>query len=385
MPTGTLFQTTGRIVRGAGCLARVPQEIARLRRKRAMIITDPGIVATGMIARLIALLEQGGIAVSLFDAVEPDPRLQLASLAAEQLRASGSDLVIGIGGGSAIDIAKVAAVLVTNNQPIATLFGIDLVPQPGLPLLVIPTTAGTGSEVTPIAILSDEEEKLKKGIVSPYLFPTVALLDPELTVGLPPMVTAATGMDALIHAMEAYTSKNADRLSDLFACQAMRLLYDNIRKAYNDGGDIAARGDMLEGSMLAGIAFANAGVTAVHAFAYPIGAEFHIPHGIANSLMLVPVMEFNMVAGPQRFADIAAIFGEDVAGLSAPEAARRAMEAIRRLTVDLNLPRKLSQYGVKDSDVDNLAAGVMKVTRLLANNPRELTVEDAKAIYRQVL
>ncbi len=385
MPTGTLFQTTGRIVRGAGCLARVPQEIARLRRKRAMIITDPGIVATGMIARLIVLLEQGGIAVSLFDAVEPDPRLQLASLAAEQLRASGSDLVIGIGGGSAIDIAKVAAVLVTNNQPIATLFGIDLVPQPGLPLLVIPTTAGTGSEVTPIAILSDEEEKLKKGIVSPYLFPTVALLDPELTVGLPPMVTAATGMDALIHAMEAYTSKNADRLSDLFACQAMRLLYDNIRKAYNDGGDIAARGDMLEGSMLAGIAFANAGVTAVHAFAYPIGAEFHIPHGIANSLMLVPVMEFNMVAGPQRFADIAAIFGEDVAGLSAPEAARRAMEAIRRLTVDLNLPRKLSQYGVKDSDVDNLAAGVMKVTRLLANNPRELTVEDAKAIYRQVL
>lgn len=385
MSTGTLFQTTGRIVRGAGCLARVPQEVARLRRKRAMIITDPGIVATGMIARLSELLTQAGIAVALFDAVEPDPRLQLASLAAEQLRASGSDVVIGIGGGSAIDIAKVAAVLVTNSQPIATLFGIDLVPQPGLPLLVIPTTAGTGSEVTPIAILSDEEEKLKKGIVSPYLFPTVAVLDPELTVGLPPMVTAATGMDALIHAMEAYTSKNADRLSDLFACQAMRLLYDNIRKAYNDGGDIAARGDMLEGSMLAGIAFANAGVTAVHAFAYPIGAEFHIPHGIANSLMLVPVMEFNMVAGPQRFADIAAIFGEDVAGLSAPEAARRAMEAIRRLTVDLNLPRKLSQYGVKDSDVDGLAAGVMKVTRLLANNPRQLTVEDAKAIYRQVL
>ncbi len=350
-----------------------------------MIITDPGIVATGMIARLSELLAQAGIAVALFDAVEPDPRLQLASLAAEQLRASGSDVVIGIGGGSAIDIAKVAAVLVTNSQPIATLFGIDLVPQPGLPLLVIPTTAGTGSEVTPIAILSDEEEKLKKGIVSPYLFPTVAVLDPELTVGLPPMVTAATGMDALIHAMEAYTSKNADRLSDLFACQAMRLLYDNIRKAYNDGGDIAARGDMLEGSMLAGIAFANAGVTAVHAFAYPIGAEFHIPHGVANSLMLVPVMEFNMVAGPQRFADIAAIFGEDVAGLSAPEAARRAMEAIRRLTVDLNLPRKLSQYGVKDSDVDGLAAGVMKVTRLLANNPRQLTVEDAKAIYRQVL
>jgi len=385
MPTGTLFQTTGRIIRGAGCLARVAEEVKRLRKKKVMIVTDPGIVATGMIARLVELLEKAEIAVMIFDAIEPDPRLQIAGLAAEQLRATGSELVIGIGGGSAIDIAKVAAILVTNEGPIGTFFGIDLVPHPGLPLIVIPTTAGTGSEVTPIAILSDEKEKLKKGIVSPYLFPTVALLDPELTVGLPPGVTAATGMDALIHAMEAYTSKNADPLTDLLACQAMKLLYGSIRTAYNNGADIKARSNMLEGSMLAGMAFANAGVTAVHAFAYPIGAEFHIPHGIANSMMLIPVMEFNRVACPERFAAIAAIFGQDVAGCTPEEGAALAIKAIRDLSVDLAIPKSLSEYGVKKEDIDGLAAGVMKVTRLLANNPRELMVSDARNIYLNVL
>jgi alcohol dehydrogenase len=385
MPAGTLFQTTGRIIRGAGCLARVADEVTRLRKTKVTIVTDPGIVATGMIARLTEILRTAGIDAVVFDAIEPDPRLQIAGLAAEQLRATGCELVIGIGGGSAIDIAKVAAILVTNEGPITTFFGIDLVPRPGLPLIVIPTTAGTGSEVTPIAILSDEEEKLKKGIVSPYLFPTVALLDPELTVGLPPQVTAATGMDALIHAMEAYTSKNADPLTDLFACRAMELLSVNIRRAYGDGTDIEARSAMLEGSMLAGMAFANAGVTAVHAFAYPIGAEFHIPHGIANSMMLIPVMEFNMVARPERFARIAGLFGEDVTGCTPLEGAVRAIEAIRALVADLHLPKKLSEYGVKEKDLDNLAAGVMKVTRLLANNPRELTLADARDIYLKVL
>lgn len=385
MTTGKLFQTTGRIVRGAGCIARVPEEVARLRKKKVSIITDPGIVATGMIARLSTLLDNAGITVTVFDDIAPDPRLQTAVLASEHLRTTGAELVIGIGGGSAIDIAKVAAILVTNSEPIGTFFGIDLVPAQGLPLIVIPTTAGTGSEVTPIAILSDEEEKLKKGIVSPYLFPSVALLDPELTVGLPPKVTAATGMDALIHAIEAYTSKNADSLTDLLATQAMKLLYGSIRKAFIDGTDIEARGNMLEGSMLAGMAFANAGVTAVHAFAYPIGAEFHIPHGIANSIMLVPVMEFNMVSRPERFAAIASIFGEDTSSLTPVEAGARMIDTLRNLTTDLDLPKRLGEYGIKPGDIDSLAAGVMKVTRLLANNPRELTVSDARDIYLKVL
>ncbi len=385
MSKGILFQTTSRIIRGTGCLARVPEEIARLRKKRVMIVTDPGIVATGMIARLSEMLTVAGISSVVFDAVDPDPRLQIAGLAADQLRASGAELVIGIGGGSAIDIAKVAAILVTNEGELGAFFGIDLIPRPGLPLIVIPTTAGTGSEVTPIAILSDDDEKLKKGIVSPYLFPTVALLDPELTLGLPPRVTAATGMDALIHAIEAYTSKNAEPLTDLLACRAMELLYGSIRRVFRDGADIAARGNMLEGSMLAGMAFANAGVTAVHAFAYPIGAEFHIPHGIANAMMLTPVMEFNMAARPERFAIIAAIFGQNVTGCNHIEGAALAIEAMRILAEDLELPKRLGEYGIKEKDLDSLAAGVMKVTRLLANNPRELTLADARFIYGKVL
>ena len=224
---------------------------------------------------------------------------------------AGADLVVGIGGGSSLDIAKVASVLVTNSDPVSSFFGVDMVPKPGLPAILVPTTAGTGSEVTPIAILSDYGEKLKKGIVSPYLFPAVAMLDAELTVGLPASVTAATGMDALIHAVEAYTSRNATPFTDMLALEAIRQIFRNIRTAFANGSNLEARGGMLEGSLLAGMAFANGGFTAVHAFAYPIGAEFHIPHGIANSIMLTAVMEFNMLGNLSKFAHMAGLFGEN--------------------------------------------------------------------------
>ena len=251
--------------------------------------------------------------------------------------------------------------------------------------ILIPTTAGTGSEVTPIAILSDEHEKLKKGIVSPRLFPAVAILDPELTLGVPPEVTAATGLDALIHAMEAFTSKNANSISDVLARQAMKLIFENIRKAYANGEALEVRTNMLEGSLLAGMAFANAGVTAVHAFAYPIGAEFHIPHGIANSIMLPPVMEFNMMGNLEKFAEMAEIFGEPVDGLNQRERARRMVKAIRELADDLRIPKRLREFGVFEHHIPRLAQGVMKVTRLLANNPRRITQADAEDIYREVL
>jgi len=284
-----------------------------------------------------------------------------------------------------LDITKTAAILVTNSGSVGDFVGIDQVPLPGLKTILIPTTAGTGSEVTPIAILTDEQEKLKKGIVSAFLFPCTALLDAELTLGLPPAITAATGMDALIHAIEAYTSKNATPMTDLLAVRAMGLLFNNIRTAYANGQNLEARNAMLEGSMLAGMAFANAGVTAVHAFAYPIGAEFHIPHGIANSIMLSPVMEFNMLGNLQKFAAMADIFGEDTMGLSRKRAAQVALDAVRELAEDLNVPSSLSDFGVKEENIPGLAAGVMKVTRLLANNPRVLRQEDAETIYRSVL
>ena len=385
MHKATTFQTTPRIVMGPGSLASIGAEVKRLGGSRVMVVTDPGLVKTGLVARLEELLTAAGLSVSLFDAVEADPAFETAITAAERVKESGVDVIIGMGGGSAQDVAKVSSILATNAGPVSAYFGIDLVPGPGLKLILIPTTAGTGSEVTPIAILSDHHEKLKKGIVSAHLFPSTAILDPELTLGLPPQVTAATGMDALIHAVEAYTSKNATPMTDLLALQAIGLIFANIRTAFANGENVAARGAMLEGSLLAGMAFANAGVTAVHAFAYPIGAEFHIPHGVANSIMLVPVMEFNMLGNLPKFAHLAEMLGENTAGLSEREAALKAVAALRTLSCDLQVPGHLSDFGVRDEHIADLSKGVMKVTRLLANNPRLLKVEDAEAIYRCVL
>ena len=301
---------------------------------------------------------------------------------AKEIKEQGVDLVIGIGGGSPVDIAKAAAVLATNKGEVASYFGIDLIPKPGLKTIIIPTTAGTGSEVTPIVILSDHDEKLKKGIVSPFLLPDIAILDSELTQKLPSHVTASTGMDAFIHAVEAYTSNNATTMTDIFAVQAIKLINKNIRTAFANGNDIEARTNMLEGNLLAGMAFANAGVTAVHAFAYPIGAEFHIPHDVANSIMLIPVMEFNLLGNLTKFTALADMMGESTAELSLRDSAATAMQYLME---DLQLPRHLSEFGISDSDIPFLAQGVMKVTRLLANNPRNLTTRDAEEIYRKVL
>jgi len=381
----TLFRTVPRIVMGPGALNQLADEVAAQKAKKVLIVTDQGLIGAGLVQQAQAVLEKGGIEYAVFGNVEADPRYEIVADCVALIHSEKPDLIIGFGGGSPIDIAKVSAVMATNEGPISEYFGIDLVPEPGLPTLIIPTTAGTGSEVTPIAILSDHTEKLKKGIVSPQLFPAVALLDPELTLGVPGPVTAATGMDALIHAIESYTSKKATSISDMLARQAMQLIATNIRTAYTDGGNLAARSQMLEGSLLAGMAFCTAGVTAVHAFAYPIGAEFHIPHGVANSIMLTPVMEFNQHGNLDRFAEMAAYLGRDTAGLATAAAADAAVEAMSQLAADLDIPEHLSEFGVEDKDVPDLAAGVMKVTRLLANNPRELTEKDAERIYRRVL
>ena len=380
-----IFQTTPRILMGAGSLQKIVPEIKKQGCSKVLIVTDPGIVAAGIASQLEEILITGGLVFDLFDKVESDPRIEIAIEAAEVAKSSKADLIIGIGGGSAIDIAKISAILATNEGSLNDYFGIDLIPNPGIKTIIIPTTAGTGSEVTPIVILSDDVEKLKKGVVSPYLFPTLSILDPELTVGLPAKVTAATGMDALIHAIEAFTSKNSYRFTDMLAREAIVLIVENIRTAFANGTDLDARTKLLEGSLLAGMAFANAGVTAVHAFAYPIGAEFHIPHGVANSIMLVPVMEFNMIGNLKKFAQLADLLGEKTDGLNTREKAQAAVNALRILTEDLEIPRHLSEFNVKEEDVPMLAEGVMKVTRLLANNPRAMTVSQAQDIYLKVL
>ncbi|MCJ2164705.1 MULTISPECIES: iron-containing alcohol dehydrogenase [unclassified Pseudodesulfovibrio] len=379
------FSTTQRVLFGEGSIASIVDELSRLNARNVLIVTDPGLVGTGIVDRLEDILKNGDVKSARFDKVEADPRYEIADEALTLLHSSRAEAVIGIGGGSSLDIAKIVSVLASNDQPVTEMFGIDLIKKPGLPLILIPTTAGTGSEVTPIVILSDEHEKLKKGVVSPYLFPSCALLDPELTLGLPPNVTAASGMDALIHALEAYTSKNATDMSDILAREAIVLIYNSIRTAYANGTNIKARSGMLRGSLLAGMAFANAGVTAVHAFAYPIGAEYHIPHGVANTIMLVPVMRFNMIGNLERFSELPTFFGLSTEGLSPRQAAQLGIDALVELAEDLNVPQHLSEYGVKEAAVPSLAESVMKVTRLLANNPRKLLVTDAERIYRAAL
>lgn len=381
----TLFRTTPRIIMGPGALNKLAEEVSTLKAKKVLIVTDKGVAAAGIIEQATAVLVKAQIAYAVFDEVQADPRYEIAQDCTSMINREKVDLVIGIGGGSAIDIAKTAAVMATNKGALNEFFGIDLIPQSGLDTIIIPTTAGTGSEVTPIVILSDEKEKLKKGIVSPHLFPKVAILDPVLTRGLPPQVTAATGMDSLIHAVEAFTSQNAYWMTDMLAREAIRLIVGNIRTAFANGSDLDARSRMLEGSLIAGMAFANAGVTAVHAFAYPIGAEFHIPHGVANSIMLAPVMEFNMLGNLKKFAELAELLGENTHGMNLREKALTAVNAIRLLSEDLEIPKQLGRFGVKETDIPMLAEGVMKVTRLLANNPRMLTKEDAERIYRSVL
>jgi alcohol dehydrogenase class IV len=378
----TLFRTTRKILFGLGAVEKTGPEAQLLKAKKVLIITDTGVIQAGLLQGIEKSLQTAGLPFVIFDGVEPDPRIEVVEKSVEKAKKEGIDLIIGFGGGSSLDIAKVTSIMITNPGKIDSFFGIDLVPNPGVPVILIPTTAGTGSEVTPIAILSDTKEKLKKGIVSPTLFPEVAIVDPKLTIGLPPSVTAFTGMDALTHAIESFYSINATDLSDLLAFRAMELLSKNIRMAFAHGENLVARSNVMEGSLLAGIAFANAGVGAVHAFAYPLGGEFHLAHGLTNTLMLPYVMRYNIMGCPSKFAQMAKAFGERVDGISELVGAEIAVRFVERLSDDLRVPRRLRDVNIPEVAIPRLAEAAMKVTRLLANNPRKITLEDAIIIYR---
>ncbi|GAB4284600.1 MAG: iron-containing alcohol dehydrogenase [Deferrisomatales bacterium] len=376
------FRTTPKILMGPGAVAQLGECVRGLRGTRCFVVTDPGLARAGILEAVEGALAAAGVETAAFPEVEPEPPIPVAQRCAEALRGFQADCVVGVGGGSSLDVAKVASVAaVHGEQRLTDFFGVDAVPGPGLPLVAVPTTAGTGSEVTPIAILSDEAAQLKKGIVSDFLLPRAAVLDPELTLGLPPPVTAATGLDALIHAVEAFTSVRASSLTDLLAVQAIRLIHRNLRTAYARGADLEARARLLEGSLLAGMAFANAGVTAVHAFAYPLGARFHVPHGVANSVMLLSVLRFNLIGDLPKFARLAEAF-DTGAGGSPRARAESALDAIDELIRDVGVPTRLRDLGVPEEALDDMAAGAMEVTRLLANNPRTIRLEDAAAIYR---
>lgn len=373
------------LLAGMGVLDRLGEQAGELGATRALVITDKGVMGTDTGDKVKALLEANDISVEFFTGVSPDPAIADAEAALEAAKAGDFNLIIGLGGGSPMDVAAIAAVLLTNPGTVHDYFGIGLVKNPGVPTILIPTTAGTGAEMTPNAILSDPDENLKKAVVSPYILPRVAIIDPMLTVSMPPSVTSSSGIDALTHAIESYTSNNASILTDMFAREAITLIGRSLRTAVANGNDLKARYDMTIGSAYAGISLANAGVTAVHALAYPLGGQYHIPHGVANGLLLPYVMEFNAPGSVAKFADVARLMGERVEELSLLDQAYVAAESVKALYCDLAIPQSLTELNVPEDGIPGMSAAAMNVTRLMGNNPRTMTVEDVAAIYTKAL
>lgn len=378
------FATTPAIHFGPGLLEEVGSRAGPILGRDVLIVTDPGMLATGFVDRAVAALGDAGATAAVFAEVVADPPEAVVLAAAEAAR--GRSGVLGLGGGSSIDVAKLAALLARSGQPLADAYGVENARGPRLPLAAVPTTAGTGSEVTPISIVTTGARE-KMGVVSPVILPDLAILDPDLTRDLPAPITAATGIDAMVHAIEAYasTSPNNNPISRALAREALGLMGAALETAVKSPQDPAARSDMLLGSMLAGQAFANSPVAAVHALAYPIGGHFKVPHGLSNALVLPHVLRFNAEVAPAPYADLASIAFPDLAGLSTHAAAARFADELAALAARCGLPSGLSDVGISADDVPALARDAMNQTRLLVNNPRPVTFADAAAIYEAAL
>ncbi len=376
------FSTTKSIHCEPGALAKLGEFCRSLGIKNALVVTDQGIINCGILAKIAQPLASAACGYSVFADVVADPAESIVLSAIQQAQIEQVDGVIGLGGGSSLDTAKLVALLAHSKQSLQDIYGIDMAKGERLPLILIPTTAGTGSEVTPIAIVTTGAAT-KAGIVCQQLLPDLAILDAELTVNLPAHVTAATGIDAMVHAIEAYTSLHKKNpYSDMLAKQALSLLAANIVKATFDGQDIQARQNMLFGACLAGQAFANSPVAAVHALAYPLGGHFHIPHGLSNSLVLAQVMAFNTSDAAAQYAELAPYICADLdLQQSAEQVSRDLISYLRKLIKDLGLPTQLRELGVKESDINTLADDAMLQSRLLMNNPKTVTRADAFAIY----
>jgi alcohol dehydrogenase class IV len=379
------FQTCPNILFEAGASTKIGEIVRALGVQRVMLVTGKGVRSAGLTRSTEDVLTSANIELSVFDDVVADPLSEVIERAAEQARDAKVELVLSIGGGSALDTAKLVAYIARTSERLDDIYGVGNAKGQRLPLILVPTTAGSGSEVTPISIVTIPTTE-KKGVVSPCLLPDWAVLDPKLTLGLPAAVTAATGIDAMVRAIEAYTSQHRKNpISDQLARQALALLSANIRRVCTDGSNLEARGEMLLGSMLAGMASANAPVAAVHALAYPIGAIFHVPHGLSNALVLIDVLRFNLPAASEFYAELAPIVDSNTRGLPLDERAHSFVEALASICRDCRVPATLAEVGVHERDLDRLAADAMKQTRLLANNPRELTVNDARSIYAAAL
>jgi alcohol dehydrogenase len=375
------FRTVPAVVVEFGAARRLGTLLReRFNQTRMCLVTDAFLHRSGLLAPALSSLAAAGWQVQVIDDVVADPPEAVVLAAANKARAAGAELILGLGGGSSMDVAKLIAVLVGSNQPLSDMYGIGKVSGSRLPLVQMPTTAGTGSEVTPISIVTTGETT-KAGVVSPQLYADLTILDAELTLDLPPKITAATGIDAIVHAIEAYTTRlRKNPLSDMLAREALRLLTTHLLPAFKNGKDRVAREGMLLGAMLAGQAFANAPVAAVHALAYPIGGIFHVPHGLSNALVLPHVLRFNASVAEVHYAELAAIAVPGCTG--SDEARTQALIAhLEMLAQETGIERTLREVGIAEADLARLTKDAMLQTRLLVNNPRELSEQDVHAIY----
>ena len=374
------FNTTPSLRMGAGLAGQIGEITRPICGDRVLLVTDPGMMATGLVQRATDGLRAAGVAVTLFDQVQADPPESIVLQAAEQAR--GATGVIGFGGGSSLDVAKLAALLAASAQPLAQAYGIGNAQGPRLPLVLVPTTAGTGSEVTPISIVTTGASE-KMGVVSPLLLPDLALLDPELTLGLPAHVTAATGIDAMVHAIEAYASVNANNnpISRALALEALGLMGCMLLRAVQKPDDLEARTGMLLGSMLAGQAFANSPVAAVHALAYPIGGHYKVPHGLSNALVLPHVLRFNAQVAPEAYAELLPHVFPDLPSMGVAEAAYQFAQSMADLSQACGLEQGLREMGIARAALPSLARDAMNQTRLLVYNPRPVNEAAALKIY----
>lgn len=378
MQTVTLLQPK-KIVFGQGCAMQCAEDILALGLRRILFVTSPPI--TGLVDPLAQTLKAQGASVTVYSEIATEPTVSTFEATLEAAQEFEPDAVVGLGGGSAMDVAKLVAALYDGQQRVRDVFGIGQVASRALYLACLPTTAGTGSEVSPNAILFDEAEQLKKGIISPHLMPDAAYVDPVFTVTLPPSVTAATGFDALTHCIEVYANRFAHPIVDVYALQGMRLIAANVVRAVEHGEDLEARTNMVLGSLYGGLGLAPVNTAAVHALAYPLGSEFHVAHGVSNAVLLPHVLRFNLPAAPERHAEIALALGAEPGG-SDLETAERGLDVLFELYSQCGIPAGMSELGVPEEAIPRMAKAAMTVTRLLKNNLREMTTADAEAIYR---
>lgn len=375
------FFSPNKVILGNGTVTQAGEEAGKLGAKKALIVTDAGVVKAGLVQGLEESLKAQKINFGIYSQVKAEPEARIVDECVKAVCADGYDIIIGIGGGSSLDVAKGAAIMATNEGKIVDYSGTDLIPLRGLPKILIPTTAGTGSEVTRAIIITDDSDNSKKAVFSDFALPDVAIIDPLLTLSMPLVVTADTGIDALVHAVETYVSVKATPFSDVLAIEAINLIAENLPVAYVRGDNIEARFNMSLAATLAGMAFTSGGLGAVHALAYPLDTEFHLSHGRSNAVMLPYVVDYNKIGSLSKYADIAEVMGEDMEGLSEYEAAESLVSCLFRLIEDVAIPTRLSDYGVSRDDIPRLVAGGMKQKRLFVPNPRNLTEEDVNNIY----